>query len=55
MLDLFDQLHREQGVTLIVITHGAEVAARAERTIWIRDGEIDLLQMRGGAVTRCVV
>ncbi len=55
VLDLFDQLHRERGVTLIVITHGVEVAARAERTIWIRDGEIDLLQMRGGAVTRCAV
>jgi putative ABC transport system ATP-binding protein len=40
VLDLFDRLHREQGLTLIVITHGAEVAARAERTIWIRDGRL---------------
>lgn len=39
VLDLFDRLHRERGVTLVVITHGAEVAARAERTIWIRDGK----------------
>jgi putative ABC transport system ATP-binding protein len=55
VLGLFDRLHRERGVTLIVITHGAEVAARAERTIWIRDGQIDLLQVTGGAVTRCAV
>jgi predicted ABC-type transport system involved in lysophospholipase L1 biosynthesis ATPase subunit len=52
---LFDRLHRERGVTLIVITHGAEVAARAERTLWIRDGQIDLVQLTGGAVTRCAV
>jgi putative ABC transport system ATP-binding protein len=55
VLDLFDQLHRERGVTLVVITHGAEVAARAERTIWIRDGQVDLLQRTGGAITRCAV
>jgi ABC-type lipoprotein export system ATPase subunit len=55
VLDLFDCLHRERGVTLLVITHGAEVAARAQRTIWIRDGQIDLLQLTGGAVTRCAV
>ncbi|HET6323823.1 MAG TPA: ABC transporter ATP-binding protein [Planctomycetaceae bacterium] len=55
VLDLFDHLHRERGVTLVVITHGAEVAARAERTIWIRDGQIDLLQLNGGAVVRCAV
>jgi putative ABC transport system ATP-binding protein len=40
VLDLFDRLHREQGLTLIVITHGQEVAARAERTVWIRDGHL---------------
>jgi ABC-type lipoprotein export system ATPase subunit len=40
VLDLFDRLHRERGLTLVVITHSAEVAARAQRTIWIRDGQI---------------
>jgi putative ABC transport system ATP-binding protein len=40
VLDLFDRLHREQALTLIVITHGQEVAARAERTIVIRDGQV---------------
>src|SRR3984893_12847590 len=40
VLDLFDQLHRERGMTLIVITHSLEVAERAERIIWIRDGHV---------------
>ena len=44
VLDLFDRLHREQGLTLLVITHGAEVAARAQRTLWIRDGRLDASQ-----------
>jgi putative ABC transport system ATP-binding protein len=40
VLDLFDRLHRQRGVTLVVITHAREVAARAERTVWIRDGRL---------------
>jgi putative ABC transport system ATP-binding protein len=40
VLELFDRLHRERGLTLVVITHDAEVAARAERTVWIRDGRL---------------
>jgi putative ABC transport system ATP-binding protein len=40
VLDLFDQLHRERGMTLVVITHSLEVAERAERIIWIRDGHV---------------
>ena len=40
VLDLFDKLHQEQGVTLVVITHAREVAARAQRTVWIRDGRL---------------
>jgi putative ABC transport system ATP-binding protein len=40
VLDLFDRLHRERGLTLVVITHDPQVAARAERTIWIRDGNL---------------
>jgi putative ABC transport system ATP-binding protein len=39
VLDLFEELHRE-GKTVVLITHDPEVAARAERVIIIRDGEI---------------
>jgi ABC-type lipoprotein export system ATPase subunit len=40
VLELFDRLHRERGLTLVVITHDAQVAARAQRTVWIRDGRL---------------
>ena len=40
VLDLFDTLHRQRGATLVVITHAREVAARAQRTVWIRDGQL---------------
>ena len=44
ILKLFGELN-EQGITLIVITHDPEVAERAQRTIWIRDG---LIENNGG-------
>jgi len=39
ILDLFDKMHGE-GVTLIVVTHDREVAARAERMVLMRDGRV---------------
>jgi putative ABC transport system ATP-binding protein len=39
VLALFDELH-DAGRTVVLITHEAEVAARAARTIRIRDGAI---------------
>jgi putative ABC transport system ATP-binding protein len=39
VLDLFDNL-KEQGVTLIVITHDDDVSRRAERRISIEDGQL---------------
>ncbi len=40
VLDLFDRIHQEQGVTITVITHGGEVAERAQRLLTYRDGKI---------------
>jgi putative ABC transport system ATP-binding protein len=40
VLDLFDQLHRERGLTLVVITHSDAVAVRAEQVVYLRDGQI---------------
>ncbi len=37
LLDMFDELNA-QGVTLAVITHDADVASRARRRVYIRDG-----------------
>jgi len=39
ILGIFEQLN-EQGITIIMVTHESEVAERAKRTIWLRDGLI---------------
>jgi len=50
VLGLLDELH-ESGRTIVLITHEHEVAARAERNLVIRDGQItaDALVAAGGA------
>jgi putative ABC transport system ATP-binding protein len=39
VLELFDELHRD-GLTLLVITHDADVSVRAERRVRIADGRL---------------
>ncbi|MEC2220998.1 ABC transporter ATP-binding protein, partial [Bacillus subtilis] len=45
ILALFSELHRE-GKTIIMITHDPDVAKKADRTVFIRDGEL-VLDERG--------
>ena len=40
VLNLFDALHA-QGITLVLVTHEDDVAARAERVAHFRDGRIE--------------
>ena len=40
VLETFQQLHKEQGRTIVLITHESYVAEHAERIINIRDGNI---------------
>ncbi|GAA2722327.1 ABC transporter ATP-binding protein [Actinocorallia aurantiaca] len=40
ILGLLDELHQD-GMTLLVVTHDAQVAARAERTLVIKDGVLN--------------
>ena len=39
ILSLFEDLHRD-GRTIVVVTHAAEVADRAQRRITLHDGQI---------------
>jgi putative ABC transport system ATP-binding protein len=39
VLQIFERLN-DQGITLVIVTHESEVAARAQRVIWFRDGQI---------------
>ncbi|MEC3640755.1 ABC transporter ATP-binding protein [Bacillus halotolerans] len=45
ILSLFSQLHQE-GTTIIMITHDPDVARKADRTVFIKDGEL-VLDERG--------
>lgn len=38
VMDLFHQLHREQGKTIVLITHSPELAEETQRVITIKDG-----------------
>jgi putative ABC transport system ATP-binding protein len=40
VLGLLQRLHREQGLTIIMVTHEPDVAACAHRTVTVRDGRI---------------
>ncbi len=40
VIDLMMELNRESGTTLVLVTHDPELAARASRTIRLRDGAI---------------
>ena len=40
ILNLFGDLNRERGMTVVVVTHDPDVVHHTQRTIWIRDGRI---------------
>ena len=40
VLETFQRLHKEQGRTIVLITHEPDIAEHAERIIHIRDGDI---------------
>ena len=40
IMDLLCRLNKENHQTFILVTHSREVAERADRTVWMRDGMI---------------
>ena len=40
IMETLTKLNREQGVTVVVVTHEADIAAYADRVLTMRDGEI---------------
>ena len=44
VMDLLTSLAREQGVTVVLVTHDARVAAYADRQVMVRDGRVATLE-----------
>jgi ABC-type lipoprotein export system ATPase subunit len=40
IIDLFEKIRREFGTTIVVVTHDAAIAARADREITLKDGVV---------------
>ena len=50
ILALLQRLHREQGLTIVLVTHETDIAAYAERVVTFRDGQIvSDVRQRGAA------
>ena len=41
IMQIFERLNREQGLTVILVTHEPDIAARAQRRIVLRDGQVE--------------
>ena len=41
IMEMLQQLNREEGLTIIMVTHEADMAAYADRLIWMVDGRIE--------------
>jgi putative ABC transport system ATP-binding protein len=48
ILDLIGSLNREQGITVLMVTHEPEMAACAKRIIRFVDGQVESDQLNGG-------
>ena len=48
IMQVFSELHR-QGQTIIMVTHEADIAAHAERTVVLRDGKVESDRIAAGA------
>jgi putative ABC transport system ATP-binding protein len=40
IVELLEELNRERGCTIVLVTHDAALAARTQRTIRLRDGVV---------------
>lgn len=41
VLELLSRLHRERGMTIVMVTHGTDIAERAQRIVRMLDGRVE--------------
>jgi putative ABC transport system ATP-binding protein len=41
IMDILCRLNQEEGLTILLITHEAEIAVRAKRSLILRDGRLE--------------
>ncbi|AKB74762.1 ABC transporter, ATP-binding protein [Methanosarcina lacustris Z-7289] len=46
ILDFLDGLNKKEGKTIIIVTHDLEIVKHATRVVYIRDGEIEKIEIR---------
>ena len=53
IMRIIEQLNREQGITVVLVTHEPEIAAYADRVLTFREGEIvgDVAQQRSSRIS----
>lgn len=44
ILNLLEEL-QDEGVTIVMVTHNPSVALRADRTLWLRDGRVEKIEI----------
>jgi putative ABC transport system ATP-binding protein len=54
-MDLMTGLAREQGATVIIVTHDARTAAYADRVAMVRDGLVSSVDLTGAAASSAPV